>query len=482
MSETKKSEIDKELQQAEAQVTAQSAGFKKELGLFDLTLAHILFMVGPQWFGTAGKLGQSHVFFWLLTLPLFFIPLVSVVIHLNRLMPLEGGLYQWAKLSFNEFIGFLVAWNLWFCIVMSVSQLGLYAGSFSAFALGPSAAWLAESKLFMVAASTLLISLLVVVAVYGLGVGKWLHNVSAVINLIIFITLLSMPLIGLYYGKINEYHPFTMTVPSLSLLNLNIFGKMAFGAFCGFEYMAIFAGECRKPVRDMALSAIFAAPLIALIYILGTSAVISFIKPDDIDLIGAIPQVFSIGFPASSFIKYLTPILVFSLFFSVIAVGNLSFNGNTRLPLVAGWDHLLPGWFTKLHKKHQTPVYSIIFVGAVTLIMAVISTIGVGQQEAFQLLQNSAGICYALAYLVMFAIPIIGLRKYQRSLPIWVRIMSLSGFLITLLYIVLSVFPIIEVSSWRLFAFKISAVVIAINIIGILVYLFGRSIQRKSTS
>jgi amino acid transporter len=39
------------------------------------------------------------------------------VIDLTRLMPLEGGLYQWAKLGFNDFIGVLVAWNLWLYVI-----------------------------------------------------------------------------------------------------------------------------------------------------------------------------------------------------------------------------------------------------------------------------------------------------------------------------------------------------------------------------
>ena len=33
-----------------------------------------------------------------------------------------------------------------------------------------------------------------------------------------------------------------------------------------------------------------------------------------------------------------------------------------------------------------------------------------GKQEAFQLLWNASAIFYALTYLVMFAIPIVGLR------------------------------------------------------------------------
>ena len=87
------------------------------------------------------------------------------------------------------------------------------------------------------------------------------------------------------------------------------------------------------------------------------------------------------------------------------------FAGNTRLPMVAGWDNLLPAWFTRLHAKYRTPVNSILFVGAVTLVLALVGLIGVGKQEAFQLLWNASGLFYALTYLVMFAIPIFGLKN-----------------------------------------------------------------------
>ena len=40
-------------------------------------------------------------------------------------MPLEGGLYQWAKLGFNELTGFLVAWNLWLFAILNTSEIGM---------------------------------------------------------------------------------------------------------------------------------------------------------------------------------------------------------------------------------------------------------------------------------------------------------------------------------------------------------------------
>ncbi len=63
----------------------------------------------------------------------------------------------------------------------------------------------------------------------------------------------------------------------------------------------------------------------------------------------------------------------------------------------------LPGWFARLHPTYQTPINSIVFVGAVTLAFSVLGLIGVGKQEAFQLLWNASGIFYGLTYLVMFA-------------------------------------------------------------------------------
>src|SRR3954469_11753568 len=97
----------------ERRVEAESSVFKKELGLTDLVLTQILFIIGLPWVGVAAKQGPAHVVLWLAAIVLFYLPSAAVVIHLNRAMPLEGGLYQWAKLGFNELTGFMVAWNLW---------------------------------------------------------------------------------------------------------------------------------------------------------------------------------------------------------------------------------------------------------------------------------------------------------------------------------------------------------------------------------
>jgi amino acid transporter len=118
--------VTSELDRAEHAVEERSVALKKPLGLRDLVLTQIVFIVGSSWVGTAGKLGPSHLFFWLLAILLFYIPQAAVVIYLNRLMPLEGGLYQWAKLGFNEFAGFIVAWNLWLFSITVIALGGMF--------------------------------------------------------------------------------------------------------------------------------------------------------------------------------------------------------------------------------------------------------------------------------------------------------------------------------------------------------------------
>lgn len=471
-----------EFHAAEERVEERSRVFRKELGLKDLVLTQILYIVGLSWIGAAAKLDTAHIVFWVTAIILFYLPSAVVVIYLNKMMPLEGGLYQWAKLGLSDFVGFMVAWNLWLYVIILNSEIGLQLATNLSYALGPSAAWLASNKLFIATSGFVIVGLMTVVSMLGLGVGKWIHNAGGLIMLIVFALLIGLPMLSLARGTIAEYHPLAVTMPALTLLNLNILGKMGFGALGGFEYVGILAGECRDPVRSITRSVIIAAPVIALMFILGTSSVLAFVRPDDVDLLGPIPQVLSKGFGVFGFVARVISIVILALLGIRLAQASVSFTGSTRLPMVAGWDRLLPGWFTRVHARYRTPVNSIIFVGVMTFAFGLMSIIGVGRQESYQLLQNSSGILYALTYVVMFAIPLIGLRGVSPRPPLWLKVVSASGLLMTLLYVTLSVFPIINVESWFAFTSKIIAVIAITNIIGASIFLVARKRRERDAA
>jgi amino acid transporter len=214
-------------------------------------------------------------------------------------------------------------------------------------------------------------------------------------------------------------------------------------------------------------SVFIAAPVIALMFVLGTSAVVAYVPADDIDLIAPVAQVLRAGFGPFGIAAPLVTVAILMTLAMRIGQASVAFTAVTRLPMVAGWDDMLPSWFSTLHASYKTPVNSIVLVGASSFAIASLSLIGVRHAEAFQLLFNASGIFYALTYVVMFAIPLFGLRGVSPRPPLWLQLASWSGLLMTLLYIGLSVFPIIKVDSVSTFALKIVLLIGVMNLVGV---------------
>src|ERR1051326_7420447 len=170
----------------ERDVEARSAVFKKELGLFDLVLTQVVFVVGTFWVGWAARLGNEQNVFWILAILTFYVPLAVAVIFLNRLMPYEGGLYQWSKLAFNDFVAFMVGWNLWVFAITILAGTGLVVTTNLSYAIGPPAAWIRDSRTMIMVISFVLVTAMVVAAMRGLALGKWVHNVGGIVHMITF--------------------------------------------------------------------------------------------------------------------------------------------------------------------------------------------------------------------------------------------------------------------------------------------------------
>src|SRR5213594_3498323 len=467
------------LDRGERSVKEHSESLKKPLGLFDLVLTQILFVVGPSWVGAAAKLGQAHLFFWLLAILLFYIPQAAVVIYLSNRMPLEGGIYQWAKLGFNEFAGFIVAWNLWLLSITVIALGGMFTTTNISYAIGAGAAWMPNSKWCVSLISAVLVGGLGWACVRGLSLGKWLHNVGAFAMLVVYSALVLLPLLGLARGELKSYQPLELALPAMSMFYcFNIFSKLAVGALSGFEYVAILAGETRAPARDIGRSVLIASPVIALMFILGTSSVLAFIGNNPIDLIGPVPQTLRLGLQSFPIAGAVASIGILLMTTRTISSTSVHVTGSSRLPMVAGWDHLLPSWFSRLHPHYKTPVNSIIFVGAITLVIAIASQIGTGIQEAFQLVDNAANVFYGIVYFTLFAIPIFGATEIRSGAPIWLRIAAICGAVVSLSAIFFTIYPIIDVPSTLSFAVRIIAVTGIANAIGVAIYLLGKKRQR----
>jgi len=146
----------------------------------------------------------------------------------------------------------------------------------------------------------------------------------------------------------------------------------------------------------------------------------------------------------------------------------------SRLPMVAGWDGLVPRRFSELHPRFRTPVMSLVVVVAACLVLGAASLVQVGEQEANQILIGAGMACSGLYYLMMFAVVLWGKWDGDAHAPWWLRIAACSAAAVTLLSVGLQVVPILEVAQPFAFGAKVGSAVVVINAVGAWIYRQGR--------
>ena len=107
----------------------------------------------------------------------------------------------------------------------------------------PGAEWLSTNRAFIFGAGIVAIALMGLVSHAGLALGRLIHGLSGALVVAMFLAMLALAIPKWIDGP--AYPPLSLAVPAFTLFNLNILGKMGFGALGGFDTVAIFAGECR---------------------------------------------------------------------------------------------------------------------------------------------------------------------------------------------------------------------------------------------
>ncbi len=316
-----------EVHAAEKSAQMSSQALRKQLGFADLIFACVLMVVIPDFFGAAVKAGPASVSLWLLAIVFFFVPQALVVSHLNRRLPLEGGLYEWARVAFGDLAGFLVAWNLWLYVVLYSAAVGLVTTNYLSYVLGPEYSWIATNRRALFAVTVAIVAGLMLVTHLGLRVGKWVTNTGSFLTIMTVAVLALLPFLRHAQGTLAEYHPLKLALPPLTLFSFSVFSKMTFGALCGLEYAAIFSGEARNPVRHFPRAILLAVPLVAALYIFGTSAILAFVSPDSVDLIGPIPQALRQGFRGMPAARIIVPVAILLLLTNYLSIGFIPSTG-----------------------------------------------------------------------------------------------------------------------------------------------------------
>jgi amino acid transporter len=317
----------------------------------------------------------------------------------------------------------------------------------------------------------------------GFGIGRWVSHFGTAVTVLVTVLLMGLlfyhPHASAAHPHVSPQAPFSFGRPVLTLMTMNLFTKIAFNGLSGLEQVAVFAGETRNPGRAIMRSAWIAAPIIALIYILMTGSMLAYIPAVKVDLTGPIPQILAAAFgggTATGGVDWgltLGRAVILVLAIALVAQYAVIVAETSRLPMVAGWDKMIPVWFTRLDPRWKTPTRSIAVIVTLAVGMGLLATYGTGAQEAFQVINSVGNVSYGIYYLMMFAIPLLVGDRFGVRAGLWMKVAAVSGLAVTLLAMGFLVLPIVGVASKWLFAAKVALPALVLNLAGIAIYRSG---------
>jgi amino acid transporter len=436
---------------------------KRELGLRDLTLFAVAFIVGPRWIAIAAHAGPGSVTLWIAAAVLFAAPLGVAVAALMAKYPEAGGLYVWTREDFGPWHGFLAFWTYWFAIALTLPTSAMFSMSMSAYTFGPSYAHLADSAVFVVCASLASIWIALAANILGMNVGKWVENAGGLTAGILGALLIGVA--ALAWTRGGSATPLDLR-PAWNWATLGFFGAIAYG-LSGMEVLGMMGAEIRSPSRTVVPAAWIGTAFSAAFYAATTVALLILIRPESIQPLHGLADGGEVATRMFGW-WWLTPVIAATVLVNQIGGCGAMGASVSRLPYAAGVDALLPAAFGKVHPRWGTPHFSILIFGGVTSLLLLAIQAGETLRAAYQELVSLMVIAGFLPYLYLFG----SAWKCGRKLA------AILGLATTALAIASSVVPTPDIGNVWLFEGKLAAG--TISMIGSAWVVYRRSSGRQA--
>jgi len=424
-----------------------SPQLERRLGLRDLILFNLAAILGINWVATGAKAGPGSITLWLLAAVLFFIPQGLAVVQLAADMPDEGGIYSWTRRELGELHGFVCGWCYWINNVLYYPSLLLRAAVFATFIIGKGESGLSDNWTYVLPFTVIGLVMAVGLNIVGIGTGKWLQNIG---GLGVFLPGMILVALGVYrVAAGTPANPISLSElkPDLGNLSmLNLWATIAF-AFAGLELSSTMASEIKDARRNLPRSTYVTAPIVALIYIIGTCSVLWLVPRDQINVVAGPLQAIANGAGWNGW----WVVALIALLLTVSQIGGVGawLVGSSRVAFVVGLDRYLPEAFSRIHPRWRTPYMAILVQGIVAVFFLLLSVLGKGTtvETAFLILIDMSLLIYFVPYLYLFVCFIVHCWKRDHG-PLVVPggkagtlLAGAAGFGITLFAMVVALFP-----------------------------------------
>ena len=403
--------------------------------------------MGVRWISAAARAGPGSVTLWLLAAVFFVAPLAVAVGALTVRYPGAGGMYLWTRSDFGPWHGFLCFWVYWMGIAFWFPSAAIFYMSVAVYALGPSYAPLAGSRVYLVVASLVAIWIALGTNLIGLRIGKWTENLGGVATWLLGALFVSLA--AMVWRTQGAATPIQI-IPKWDWGTLNFWATIAY-AMTGLELVGSMGAEIRQPARTVPRAGWIASAFATAFYASTTLALLVLLRPEKLSELNGLAQGGEVAGRVLG-VAWLSPLI--ALLVLATAVGQFGGLGTavSRLPFAAGVDHLLPAAFGKIHPRWATPHVSILALGAVASFLLMAVQLGDTMRAAYQALVSLMVIVGFLPFIYIFG----------SAWKAGKRVSALSGWAITALALVCSVAPTAEITNVWLFEAKLAAGTLAV--------------------
>src|SRR5215813_10272902 len=453
----------------------------RALKLRDLVLFNLVAILGLRHLGTTAKFGPGSLLMWLIAAVFFFVPQGLAVIELSSRFPKEGGIYFWTKSALGEGHGFLCGWCYWINNVLYYPNLLISAAVIATYVFGKGENGLSDRWIYVLPVTLGALWIAALINIVGLGTGKWLQNAGGVGTYIPGLILILLGVYGAMTGRAaNELNTTTLTPDLSNLPALNLLASIAF-AFAGLELASTMADEVENPRRNLPRSIVISGPLIAVVYITGTAAVLWRLPNKDVNVVSGFLQSIKAG------ADNISPILwwVAPLCAALYTIGNLGsmgawLIGPARVAFVIGLDRYFPKAFGAVHPRWHTPYVAILVQAILATSFLLLSVLGKGTnvEDVYLILLDTQILIYFIPYLYLFIVFLIHRRRGENSSQVvlapggsiggWLT--GVSGLVVTLFAMVIATIPPPDMGNSLLFRLKVIGGALGFILFGGLIY------------
>ena len=461
--------------------TQTSPKLVRALRLRDLILFNLVAVLGLRHLGTTAKFGPGSLLMWLIAAVFFFIPQGLAVIELSSRFPKEGGIYFWTKRTLGEGHGFLCGWCYWINNVLYYPNLLISAAVIATFIFGKGGSGLSDNLAYVLPMTLGTLWIATLINIVGLGTGKWLQNAGGVGT---YVPGLILILLGVYGAMTappaNEFSVATLKPDLNNVPALNLLASIAF-AFAGLELASTMGDEVENPRRNLPRSIFISAPLIAVVYIVGTAAVLWRLPNKDVNIVSGFLQAIKAGADnISPTLGWVAPLCA-----ALYSIGNLGsvgawLIGPARVAFVIGLDCYFPKAFGAIHPRWHTPYVAILVQATLATIFLLLSVLGKGTnvEDVYLILLDTQILIYFIPYLYLFVVFLIHRRQGENASEVvltlggsigrWLT--GLSGIIVTLFAMIIATIPPPDMGNTLLFRLKVIGGALGFISIGGLIY------------